>query len=335
MARAVKPMVRLRPSMIVSRMPSLYTKHIHVNGGGTAEFDQEWKTPAGVPTTAQWVDAVTGAWKRIDGGLDIAVPVLVARSASTGPERDDNPRFYQQDVVVDTAETARLTPKLGPRAEELVVEDGMHDLTVSAPGPRAQYYAGVAAFLDKVLGVSFATRISTPAARSPRSRIAGFNLDGLENSMAAFAAAVDLGYHYVETDAHGTSDGIAVALHDASLDRTTDAHGNVATCRGTRSNTRRSAAWSPCRCSRTCSRTWPELRVNVDVKADSGIAPIAAAIERTKSHDRVCVASFSAARRSRNGQAALSPGRDLGGHHARRPAFGLRADVRRGDTETH
>lgn len=152
MARAVKPMVKLRPSMIVSRIPSLYNERVHVNGGGTATFNQEWKTGAGVPTTAQWVGAVTGAWTRIDGGLGIAVPVLVARSASTGPERDDNPRFYQQDVVVDTAETARLTPKLGPLAEELVVEDGMHDLTLSAPGPRAQYYAGVATWLDKVLG---------------------------------------------------------------------------------------------------------------------------------------------------------------------------------------
>lgn len=152
MARAVTPILRLRPTMIVSRVPSLYNERIHVNGGGTQTFNQEWKTPAGVPTTAQWVGAVTGAWKRIDGGLGITVPVLVARSASTGPERDDNPRFHSQDVVVDTAETARLTPKLGRLAEELVIEDGMHDLTLSAPEPRAQYYAGVATWLTKVLG---------------------------------------------------------------------------------------------------------------------------------------------------------------------------------------
>ena len=151
MARVVKPILRLRPTMIVSRVPSLYNERIHVNGGGTETFNQDWKSPAGVPTTAQWAGAVTGAWKRIDGGLGIAVPVLVARSASTGPERDDNPRFNSQDVVVDTAETARLTPKLGPLVEPLVIEDGMHDLTLSAAGPREQYYAGVAAFVDRIV----------------------------------------------------------------------------------------------------------------------------------------------------------------------------------------
>ena len=40
----------------------------------------------------------------------------------------------------------------------------------------------------------------------------GFSLDGLENSMSAFESAVRLGCRYVETDAHGTSDGVAVAL---------------------------------------------------------------------------------------------------------------------------
>lgn len=125
----------------------------------------------------------------------------------------------------------------------------------------------------------------------------GFNLDGLENSMAAFKAAVDLGYQYVETDAHGTSDGVAVALHDASLDRTTDARGNVADLPWAQVRGAKIGGVEPVPLLEDLLGAWPELRVNVDVKAASGIEPIAAAIERTASHDRVCVASFSAARR--------------------------------------
>jgi len=125
----------------------------------------------------------------------------------------------------------------------------------------------------------------------------GFSLDGLENSMAAFAAAVDLGYRYVETDAHGTRDGVAVALHDASLDRTTDSSGNVADLPWAQVKEAKIGGVEPVPLLEDLLGTWKDLRVNVDVKGVSGIEPIAAAIERTNSHDRVCVASFSAARR--------------------------------------
>ncbi len=151
MVRFMTPIMKLRPKMIVGRRRSLYNERLHVTGGGNAEFNQEWKSPNGIPTTARWVAAVMGAWKRIDGGLGLTIPTLVARSAQMGAESDDNPLLRSQDVVVDTVETARRTPLLGPNAEELVIEGGMHDLSQSAPEPRAAYLAGVAAFIDRVL----------------------------------------------------------------------------------------------------------------------------------------------------------------------------------------
>ena len=120
---------------------------------------------------------------------------------------------------------------------------------------------------------------------------------GLENSLTAFQAAVDLGYRYVETDAHGTADGVAVALHDAALDRTTDARGLVAQLPWDVVRRARIGGVEPVPRLEDLLGTWPHLRVNVDVKADSGVAPTAEAIERTGAHDRVCVTSFSAARR--------------------------------------
>jgi glycerophosphoryl diester phosphodiesterase len=120
---------------------------------------------------------------------------------------------------------------------------------------------------------------------------------GLENSLAAFQAAVDLGYRYVETDAHGTADGVAVALHDASLDRTTDGRGLVAELPWDVVRRARIGGVEPVPRLDDLLGSWPRLRVNIDVKATSGIAPTAAAIERTGAHDRVCVTSFSAARR--------------------------------------
>ncbi|WP_291377866.1 glycerophosphodiester phosphodiesterase [Demequina sp.] len=126
----------------------------------------------------------------------------------------------------------------------------------------------------------------------------GFSLDGLENSMLAFQAAVDMGYRYVETDAHGTADGVAVALHDESLDRTTDGKGFVADLPWARVKLARIGGKEPVPMLEDILGTWPTLRVNIDVKAESGIVPIADAIEKTGAHDRVCIASFSTARRA-------------------------------------
>ncbi|WP_369372547.1 glycerophosphodiester phosphodiesterase family protein [Promicromonospora sp. Populi] len=126
---------------------------------------------------------------------------------------------------------------------------------------------------------------------------ASVGTEGLENSLAAFGAAVDLGYRYVETDAHGTADGVAVALHDESLDRTTDGAGLVAELPWSDVSEARIGGVEPVPLLEDVLGGWPGLRVNVDVKHNSGIGPVARAIEKTSSWDRVCVTSFDAVRR--------------------------------------
>ena len=125
----------------------------------------------------------------------------------------------------------------------------------------------------------------------------GFSRDGLENSMAAFAAAVDLGFRYVETDAHATADGYAVALHDATLDRTTDGHGRVRDLPWREVREARIGGVEPVPLLEDLLGAFPDVRVNIDVKEPTGVFPVAQAIERTRSHGRVLVASFAAARR--------------------------------------
>lgn len=125
----------------------------------------------------------------------------------------------------------------------------------------------------------------------------GFSPEGLENSMAAFAAAVALGYRYVETDVHATRDGVLVAFHDATLDRVTDGAGEVGALPWSTVRQARIGGVEPVPLLEDLLGTWPDLRVNVDVKADAAVGPLAEVIERTRAHDRVCVASFADARR--------------------------------------
>ena len=124
----------------------------------------------------------------------------------------------------------------------------------------------------------------------------GGTADGLENTLTAFRRAVDLGYRYLETDVHATSDGELVAFHDATLDRVTDARGAIA-----------ELPWREVRAARVAGReavplfdelldAFPEARFNVDVKSAAAIDPLVRAIERANAWHRVCVGSFSQAR---------------------------------------
>lgn len=125
----------------------------------------------------------------------------------------------------------------------------------------------------------------------------GFSAAHPENSMAAFEAAVRLGFTYVETDVHGTADGVAVAFHDTTLDRVTDARGAIAELPWSRVRAARIEGTEPVPRLDELLDAWPALRVNIDVKASSAIGPTVEVIERLGAHDRVCVASFSDARR--------------------------------------
>ncbi len=125
----------------------------------------------------------------------------------------------------------------------------------------------------------------------------GFSRDGLENSMAAFRNAVSLGFTYVETDVHTTSDGVLLLFHDESLDRVTDGRGRIAELTAEAVARARIGGTEPIPLFDDLVREFPDVRFNLDVKDWSSVATLAAAIERHGLHDRVLVASFSDRRR--------------------------------------
>ncbi|HEV2088270.1 MAG TPA: glycerophosphodiester phosphodiesterase [Cryptosporangiaceae bacterium] len=141
-----------------------------------------------------------------------------------------------------------------------------------------------------------------PLAFAHRGGAAG----GLENTMTAFSRAVDAGYRYVETDVHATADGALVAFHDPTLDRVTDRTGRIALLRLDQVRQARIGADERVPLLEDVLGAWPQLRVNVDVKADRSVEPLIETLRRTASLDRVCVGSFSDTRLARI-RAALGP----------------------------
>lgn len=125
----------------------------------------------------------------------------------------------------------------------------------------------------------------------------GFSLQGLENSMTAFEAAVHLGVRYLETDVHATADGELVAFHDERLDRVTDRRGLLAQLPWRSVSQARIGGSEPIPLLADVLTSWPDVRVNIDVKAISAAGPLADVLARTNAYDRVCIASFSDRRR--------------------------------------
>ncbi|MEU2227583.1 glycerophosphodiester phosphodiesterase [Streptomyces sp. NPDC018347] len=120
--------------------------------------------------------------------------------------------------------------------------------------------------------------------------------DGLENTVAQFRRAVELGYRYIETDVHTTADGRLVAFHDATLDRVTDGAGRIADLPWAQVRRARVGGREPVPLFDELLETFPGVRWNVDVKAEPALRPLLELIERTDAWDRVCVGSFSEAR---------------------------------------
>ncbi|MEU9043613.1 MULTISPECIES: glycerophosphodiester phosphodiesterase [unclassified Kitasatospora] len=124
----------------------------------------------------------------------------------------------------------------------------------------------------------------------------GGDLGHPENSLAAFEAAVALGYRYLETDVHATGDGVLVAFHDSRLDRVTDRTGAVAELPWESVRQARIGGTEPVPLLEDLLGAFPEARFNIDVKAVPAIAPLVEAVRRTDAWDRVCVGGFSDSR---------------------------------------
>ncbi|MER6122591.1 glycerophosphodiester phosphodiesterase [Streptomyces sp. NPDC001795] len=120
--------------------------------------------------------------------------------------------------------------------------------------------------------------------------------DGLENTVTQFRRAVAAGYRYIETDVHATADRKLVAFHDATLDRVTDGAGRIADLPWEDVRQARVAGSDPVPLFEELLEEFPEVRWNVDMKAEPALRPLLELIERTNSWDRICVGSFSEAR---------------------------------------
>jgi glycerophosphoryl diester phosphodiesterase len=118
-------------------------------------------------------------------------------------------------------------------------------------------------------------------------------IEGLENTLAAFEHAVALGYTHLETDVHTTRDGVLLAFHDAVLDRVTDQRGAIAELTLAEVRAARIGTHHQVPTLAELFDAFPEASFNIDLKARTAAPALAAFLAERDAWDRAIVGSFS------------------------------------------
>lgn len=143
------------------------------------------------------------------------------------------------------------------------------------------------------------------AALDPPPTVLGFahrggsrhpEVTGLENTRAAFAHAVSLGYAYLETDVHLTADGVLLACHDERLDRVSDGSGRVSALTAAQVRRVRVGGTEPVPTLAELFEALPRARFNIDLKAPGTPAALVRLLAEHDAWHRVLVGSFSVRR---------------------------------------
>ncbi|MEU6726230.1 alpha/beta hydrolase [Nonomuraea wenchangensis] len=137
----------LRTPLSYTRRPlplgvsTVYGQTLHRDHGGEWDYDLELKPLGGFSVHAMWLAAIRRAQRRLHKGLAVDVPVLVLASSNGLRVRDFVPEARSADIVLDPAHIARWSTSVGPHVTCVRIQDGVHDLVLSAEPVRKQVFA--------------------------------------------------------------------------------------------------------------------------------------------------------------------------------------------------
>jgi glycerophosphoryl diester phosphodiesterase len=121
------------------------------------------------------------------------------------------------------------------------------------------------------------------------------DLEGCENTLAAFTRAATEGFGYLELDVHASADGVAVVHHDVRLDRTTDGTGRLSDHTAAELAKVRVRGREPIPLLAEVLEALPDTRITIELKSAAVVAPTLAAVDAAAAWPRVCIGGFEQA----------------------------------------
>ncbi len=143
-APAIHQLARLNPK---APLPNIdagnYGRSLTDRNDATWTVDPVWRPVPSFPPRAGWFAAILRGHATVASGLAIDCPILVLIASRSHLSPRWSPQMLTADAVLDVDVLARRAPQLGDVVTLVRVPDGMHDLALSLPVPRARFYAEV------------------------------------------------------------------------------------------------------------------------------------------------------------------------------------------------
>ncbi len=152
-SRVVTGAARMAPTTVLPVVDQgFYRRTILASEDGEWAYDTDWKR-LNAPIRLGWGRAIVRGQERVAAGLGLEVPVIVLCSdrSVTGTTWSDE--MARADTVLDADGIARRAPYLGRQVTVVRIHDGLHDLTLSPPPVRAEFFGAVGTWVAAYCGL--------------------------------------------------------------------------------------------------------------------------------------------------------------------------------------
>src|SRR5690606_8406225 len=141
---AIRQLARFQPRAPLPNVdPGYYARTLQDRDDGTWVIDDAWRPVPSFPVRAGWLRAIISGHARVAAGLSIDCPVLVLLAERSLFSTRWTEEMREADIVLDVEPLARRASHLGRVVTLVRIPGGMHDLALSAPRPRALFFAEI------------------------------------------------------------------------------------------------------------------------------------------------------------------------------------------------
>ena len=141
---------RLLPNLTIpSGLNKWYVPSLHCHYHGEWNFNLEWKQPSYKMVKLSFVRAIYEAQKEIHAGVTLTIPTLVMHSHQTKNPKKWGIEAQTSDVILNVNDIQKYAEKMIGDIRIQTIENGLHDLVLSAPKVREQVYQNLFAWIKE------------------------------------------------------------------------------------------------------------------------------------------------------------------------------------------